>query len=242
MSTIIILDTETTGRAKGEDRVCQIGFLTDESGEWEVHEALCHPGNEITADAMAVHHITNEMVAGCPGLEETEAFRRLKKLNRPENIVVIQNAPFDLGVLKNHGFTWQGRVVDTLVCAKHLLGTRRHSLQFLRYELGLYRHEKEIAAALEREIKPHDALSDVLVTKLLLSHLLKQVENDIENLIELTGSPVLLQTVAFGKYRGRKFEEVVPADRDYFDWCLREFKQLSADARVAIEHWMDKDR
>lgn len=237
MSTIIILDTETTGRPKGEDRICQLGFLSDHTGEWEVHEDLCHPGCDILADAMAVHHITNEMVGDKPRLKDTESFALLKKLNRPENIIVIQNAPFDLGVLYNEGFEWQGRVVDTLVCAKHLLSTRRHALQFLRYELGLYRHEKMIAEALGREIKPHDAVSDVLVTKLLLNHLLEHVENDIENLVTLTSTPAMLKSVSFGKYRGRKYEEVVCADRDYFEWVLREFKQLTPDARATIEYW-----
>jgi DNA polymerase III epsilon subunit-like protein len=177
------------------------------------------------------------MVADKPRLKETPGFALLKKLNRPENILVIQNAPFDLGVLRNDGFEWQGRVVDTLVCAKHLLATRRHALQFLRYELGLYRHEKALADALEREIRPHDAISDVLVTKLLLNHLLEHVGGDIENLITLSTTPALLQTIGFGKYRGKRYEETVAADRDYFEWVLREFKQLTPEARATIEYW-----
>ncbi len=236
-ASIIILDTETTGRPKGEDRICQIGFLSDHSGEWQAYDELCNPGVPILSDAMAIHHITNEMVADKPALCDTEAFRTLKRLNTPENIMVIQNAPFDLGVLRNEGFIWQGRVVDTLVCAKHLLDTRRHALQYLRYELGLYKHEAAIAEALEKEITPHDALSDVIVTKLLLNHLLELAGNDMENLLQLSGAPVLLQSVGFGKYKGRKFAEVVLEDQDYFRWVLREFRQLTPDARATIEYW-----
>jgi exodeoxyribonuclease X len=236
---IIILDTETIGLKKEQDRICELAFLvhTEDDG-WEAFSDLASNDEKISSNAMAIHHITHEMVEDALPLKRTEAFQMLVKLNHPDNIMVIQNAPFDLGVLANHDFFWQGQVVDTLVCAKHLLSTQRHALQFLRYELGLYKHEKLIADAMEVKIEAHRALGDVIVTKLLLSHLLDHVDQNMDALLELSNQPALLKSIGFGKYRGQSFESAVPADRDYFLWCLNSFDKLSKDARNTIQYYL----
>jgi len=236
---IIILDTETIGQKKEDDRICELAFLvhTEDSG-WEAFSDLAKNDMPISSHAMAIHHITHEMIEDALPLKRTNAFKMLEKLNRPDNILVIQNAPFDLGVLANHDFTWQGAVVDTLICAKHLLATQRHSLQFLRYELGLYRDEETISNALEVKIEAHRALSDVIVTKLLLNHLLTHVEDNMDALIELSNQPALLKSIGFGKYRGHSFETCVAQDRDYFIWCLENFTKLSKEARTTIEYYL----
>ena len=236
---IIILDTETLGRKKEEDRICELALLvhTEDSG-WEAFSDLASNEAAITSSAMAVHHITHEMVEDALPLKRTPSFKMLEKLNRPENTLVIQNAPFDLSVLANHDFVWQGMVVDTLVCSKHLLATQRHALQYLRYELGLYRHEKPIADALGVKIEAHRALGDVIVTKLLLNHLLEHVQDNLDALVELSNQPALLKSIGFGKYRGKSFESVVSTDKDYFIWCLENFQKLSKEARTTIEYWL----
>ena len=235
---IIILDTETLGRKKEEDRICELAILVHANETWEAFSDLASNEQSITSNAMAIHHITHEMIEDALPLKRTPSFKMLESLNHPDNILVIQNAPFDLGVLYNHGFTWQGQVVDTLVCAKHLLSTPRHALQYLRYELGLYKDEKAIAEAMDMIIEPHRALSDVIVTKLLLNHLLSHVEGEMDALVELSNQPALIKTVGFGKYRGQRFEDSVPQDRSYFEWCLTDFQNLSRDARATIEYWL----
>lgn len=236
---LIILDTETIGLKKEADRICELAFLvhTEDSG-WEVFSDLVKNEETMSSNAMAIHHITPEMLEDELPLRRTPSFRILEKLNRPENILVMQNAPFDLSVLANHDFFWQGIVVDTLVCAKHLLSTQRHSLQFLRYELGLYKQEALIAEAMEITIEAHRALGDVIVTKLLLNHLLEYVDQNMDALVELSNQPALLKSVGFGKYRGQSFELAVPADREYFLWCLNSFDKLTKDARSTIEYYL----
>ena len=150
----------------------------------------------------------------------------------------MQNAPFDLNILHNEGLNWVGKIVDTLTCAKHLLPTKRHSLQYLRYELELYKFENDIAKAMDKKITAHDALSDVIVTKLLLSKLLQEVDNDIENLITLTDTPILLKVIQFGKYKGKNFEDMVNSDEDYFYWALRNIKNMSGEVRATIKHYL----
>lgn len=237
---IIVLDTETLGRKKDQDRICEIAMLVYDGTSWEAFSDLVKNEATITSNAMAVHHITNEMLVDASRLEDSESFKILKKLNHPETVLVIQNAPFDLGVLYNHGFTWCGQVVDTLVCAKHLLSTPRHALQYLRYELGLYKEETLLAEALGTTIEAHRALGDVIVTKLLLNHLLTFVENNIEALVSLSDQPALLKTIGFGKYKGQSFEVCVKQDQEYFRWCLENFQGLQREARITIEYWFSQ--
>jgi DNA polymerase-3 subunit epsilon len=58
----IFLDTETTGTGP-DDRLCQIAFKT---GQGTIVNELFNPGKPIAIEAMAVHHITNEMVKDKP--------------------------------------------------------------------------------------------------------------------------------------------------------------------------------
>ena len=98
---IIMLDTETTGN-KDEDRICQLSYIVaNENLEIEeIHNELVKPPIPISYEAMAVHHITNEMVEDKPLLKHTQAYKRLKELNSAENMVVIHNSKFDLDMLK----------------------------------------------------------------------------------------------------------------------------------------------
>ena len=58
----IYLDTETTGSGT-TDRICQIAFKTDDG---TTVDELFNPNMPISVEAMSIHHITNEMVAGKP--------------------------------------------------------------------------------------------------------------------------------------------------------------------------------
>jgi DNA polymerase III epsilon subunit-like protein len=74
----IFLDTETTGNGP-DDRLCQIAFKPNDG------PAVCelfNPGRPISIDAMAVHHITEKMVADKPPFMGSEIYDRLKELVR----------------------------------------------------------------------------------------------------------------------------------------------------------------
>jgi DNA polymerase-3 subunit epsilon/exodeoxyribonuclease X len=103
------------------------------------------------------------------------------------------------------------------------------SLQFLRYELKLYKQENE-------KITPHDALSDARVTKLLYETLLELAPK--EKLEELTMQNVLMQKFEFGKYAGRYIEEISMIDRGYLDWMLHNIMDLDEDLRYSIKYYL----
>ena len=155
----IFLDTETTGTGP-EDRLCQIAFKPENG------PAVCemfNPGMPISIDAMAIHHITNQMVEDKPPFQGSGAYKQLKELvNDETNIIVAHNAAFDMRMLDAEGIQ-PPRSICTLKLARYLDKNGvipKYSLQYLRYYLGF-----------EIEARAHDALGDLLVLEELLNRL-----------------------------------------------------------------------
>ncbi len=241
----IILDTETTG-AEERDRICQLAFIVASaqlvgSRIEEVCEDLCKPPHPISYGAMAVHHITNEMVEKREICVQTPSYRRLEELNKPENILVIQNASFDMQMLEKEGFVSRMRLIDTLRCLRHLYpDLESHALQYARYAFGLYKIEANETKSLGLKIKAHDALGDVIVLKLLLDMLLN--DHTPEELIELTEKPIIYKTFRFGKYRGEEVLEVAKKDPGYIEWMLMDKETeaaLDRDWRHTLENALE---
>jgi len=215
LPNLIFLDTETTG-LEPEDRLIQLGFITNKG---DVCNWLFNPGRPIGFEAMAVHHVTEDMVKDKPAFKGSQAYNDLvAKLQN--HIVVAHNAPFDVGMLTREGIEEPKWVIDTRRVAMHLITTvDRHALQYLRYALDLNR------AIIEKhpEITAHDALSDVYVMEELFNYLLlwapgEDNKEKVKNMIMLSKKPVLLRKFGFGKYAGTTFEKVKAEDRSYLLW------------------------
>jgi DNA polymerase-3 subunit epsilon/exodeoxyribonuclease X len=241
MAKYVLLDTETTG-AGDTDRIIQLGFMVLDGKNVEVHNDLCLAPLPIGYGAMEVHGITPDMIEGKPSCTETSAFQALCALNTPENVLIIHNAPFDLGMLAKEDFTSKMRLIDTLRCARHLFDDEEaHRLQYFRYRLGLYKIEQAEADALGIEVKAHDAIGDVLVLKLFLTELRKRLQerfegaNPIDKMVELTQTPVFYtRPLKFGKYKGKTLTEIAEADRGYLTWMLSNMDTLDEDMRYSI--------
>lgn len=235
---IIILDTETTGIDE-EDRICQLSYLVlNDNGEIEeVHNEFCMPPLPLKISSMAIHHITPEMLEGTPECIQTKAYQRLCELNISENIMVIQNAQFDLDMLAKEGFELKMVLIDTFRVIRYLYPmSNSNGLQYKRYEFGLYKKEQAIIDKLGVEIKAHDALGDVIVLKNLFDHL-KQ-EMDTVKMIELCYGPILLEYMPFGKYRGGRIEELALNERGTLEYMLENF-DLDSDMFYTLTHFME---
>ena len=241
MAKYILLDTETTGAGEN-DRVIQLGFMVLDGKNVEVHNDLCSCEVPIGYGAMEVHGITPDQIEGKPPCVETSAFKALSALNTPDNVMIIHNAPFDLGMLAKENFTSKMRLIDTLRCAKHLFDEEEaHRLQFFRYRFGLYKLEQAEADTLGIVVKAHDAIGDVLVLKLFLTELRKKLTerfgavNPIDKMVELTQTPVLItKPLKFGKHKGKTLNEVVVADKGYLSWMLANMENLDEDMKYSI--------
>ncbi len=96
----IVLDTETTGLDARSARIVQIGALRLAGGSLqkeERFESLVNPGSPIPRTAVAIHHITDDMVAPAPVFSqvapELEAFAG-------RSIIIGHTIHYDLAVLE----------------------------------------------------------------------------------------------------------------------------------------------
>ena len=231
---LIYLDIETTGLEQN-DRICSIGLIVFDE-KIEIYKELIKPPKKMRPQASAINHITDEMLKEKESFETSQIKKILEKYNMTETTFVGHNIVFDLSMLKKEGFVFQGAFIDTLKCTRALIQEcEQFSLQYLRYELKLYKDEKRLAEELGIELSAHQVLSDALHVKLLHTYL-----NDIaddEKLKEFSSQPVLLQKLTFGKYKGQFIEEIAMNDRAYLNWVLSSVETLDADMRYSIEYY-----
>lgn len=238
MSKIIFFDTETTGNEQ-KDFLCQIAYKSSN----ETFAGLYKPPIKIPPEASAVHHITNKMIADKPLFQETADVKKIKELFEDENsVVVAHNAPFDLMMLKKEGIEPKN-FICTLRVARDLDKEGkidRYNLQYLRYLLEI-----------EVEATAHDAMGDVLVLEKLFERLKNKItseekindEEAIEKMIEISSHPSIIKTLMFGKYKGKKVEEVVNIDRGWLEWLLGEKEKsdvLDEDWIYTLRHYLGK--
>ena len=230
---LLYLDLETTG-LEDDDYVCALGLILKDD-KTEVYESYVKPKRKIRAEAMAIHHITNEMIKDAPKFKDTDIVKMLTTYNNEDHILVAHNINFELSMLAKEGLIWKGGIIDTLKCTRHLVEEiDRFSLQFLRYELGLYKDEKDKALELGLELQAHSALSDAFHVKLLHTYL-NEIHND-EHLMSLSMEPVLIKKFAFGKYKDHYLEEVALNDSGYLQWLLSQ--NVEEDLEYSIKHYL----
>lgn len=226
---LVFLDVETTGLDQ-EDKICSLAVISVDKDSTIVKYDLVDEGKKIPPKASSINHITNEMINGKPKLNKSEAYIFLENLNTPETTIVGHNVNFDLAMLSSNGFKFKGKIIDTLRVSKHLIPEcESYSLQFLRYELKLYKNEKE-------KMVPHHALSDAFVVKALFEYLL--ASSSLEDMWNLSFKNVLMQKLNFGKYSGQYIEEICSSDRGYLEWVLNSLMDLDEDLRYSIDYYL----
>jgi DNA polymerase III epsilon subunit-like protein len=230
---LVFLDIETTGLKKS-DQICSIGIVTDDGEELTKHYELINPQKKIPVDAMSIHHITNEMIEDKRSFEESYALEVLNSLNCTENCLISHNIEFDNSFLQRNGFVWQGSMIDTMKATKHLIPEAEHfSLQFLRYELKLYKSELKYFD--DAVPCAHNALSDCLHVKMLYDYL--QDYASFDELCDLTFERALITKFNFGKYNGKYIEYIAKKDRAYLEWLLG-LVDIDEDLRYSVEHFL----
>ena len=217
---IVFFDTETTGIDE-RDRLCQIAWMQD----GELLAAFFKPPFPIPAEASAVHHITNAMVADRPAFRDSTDYATIKDLFEAEDTVVVaHNARFDLAMLKKEGIEPKHHIC-TLKVARAMDPEgkiQKYNLQFLRYALNLEIDEGALA---------HSADGDVLVMEKLFDRLLKKLtekkthDEAVREMMDISSLPSLFKTIPFGKHRGKAVAEVAKEAPDYLEWLLAQKEQ-----------------
>lgn len=211
---IAVIDTETTGLDPATASIIEIGVVTLPG--FESFSCLIKPDHEIEIQAMAAHHLTNEMVKEGASLKNALKAARVKEAD----FICAHNAAFDMGFLKIDKPT-----ICTYRCARHLWqNAPSYSNQVLRYWLKIEAELNSGDGANIMKLPPHRALPDAWVTSHILYKML--IDHKPEELVELTKAPILIKVCGFGKHKGTEWEKV---PRDYMAWMLRQ-KDFDSDA------------
>jgi len=237
MPKMIFLDLETTG-LEDKDRICELAFVYEEEKDFKMIASLCK-SKKVSSEAMALHHITNESLVGAPACDKSDGYKLLESFNEEDTIMVSHNMRFTLEMLAKEGFNSKMQHIDTQRCTKGLIqecGT--FNLQFLRYELLLYKNEDSFAKKLGLELRAHRADSDALHVKLLYDSLLEYAT--LSQLIEISSNPILLEKFPFGKYNGRYIEEISQTDRAYLAWMCESVKDMDEDLAYSLHYYLEE--
>lgn len=200
----IFYDTETTGLKAEKERIIEIAAYDPKLDR--SFESFVNPGIQISAEAMAVHHITNEMVANAPSFAEVGK----KFIEFCEGDVVLiahNNDTFDYHFLR-HEFmrneiimpSW--KFLDSLKWARRYRpDLPRHTLQFLREMYGIAANNA------------HRALDDVKVLHSVFSLMIDDLEFDM--ILNLMSKQRAIHHMPFGKHQGEPLNKV---PRSYVQW------------------------
>jgi DNA polymerase III epsilon subunit family exonuclease len=196
---VIVLDLETTGEDYRLDRIIEVGAVRlDGDREVETFHAWVDPGGPLRPSNIAIHGITDEMLAGAESL--AIVLQRLRDFLGTWPWVA-HNAPFDQRFLQHHGqacgIAFENPVFDSLALAREVFPSDKGlSLARLAERLGV-------------EPRPtHRALEDARALAAVYPLLREQVEagrrerrarfSEISDLAlryrELTGALASMQT------------------------------------------------
>lgn len=228
-----ITDTETTGRDP-EDRAIEIASVKWQAGKGflEMPKSwLVNPHRLIHPSAMAVHHLTEEDIAGAPDLEvvQPEVIDYVKGTT-----LIAHNASFDMGMLPflpEPEFPW----LDSLRIARHVWkkgalnadghDLNSHTCQELRYWLKLKVDTMGLPA--------HRAAADILVAGEVFGAAVKLYmelsgNDSYEDFVEFAKAPVLVEKMGFSKYKGELLTNV---PTDFYGWLLNKVhdQEMSID-------------
>ena len=231
---LIFLDLETTG-VGADDEICALSFICEN----QLHSSLLKPSKKLKPSAMAIHNITNEMLCDKAIFRKSEIYQKLSDLNVKTNTIVVHNAEFMMMMLDSSGLTWQGEVLDTKRVSMHLIEELdSYELQYLRYELKLYKEESQRAELFNIFLQAHHSDSDVIHIELLYHYLLDL--SSIEELIKLSEKKVLYKKMPFGKYKDQYIDEILLMDANYLHWVLHNMEELNADLSSTLEYYLNE--
>jgi exodeoxyribonuclease X len=221
------IDFETTGIPTEADKhaIVEVGIcdleIHDGTAETFVdapRDMLCNPGRPIPHEAMAVHHITDAMVADASG--DAASFIG------SADYFAAHNADYE-----NQFFKVPGPLICTWKVALRLWSDApSHSLQFLRYHLGLSTHELFA-------MPPHRAGPDAYVCALLMERIVQEKRATLDDMVRWSNGPGLLPRCPIGKHYGKKWEEV---PTDYLEWIVFKAADMDPTVKANAKHHLLK--
>lgn len=216
-----IIDTETCGLQGG---VVEVASVDIENGKIvNPMSDLVRPDRPISHQAMAIHKITEDMVADKPWIED------VIPRYHGSSYYVAHNASFDQRMLPElPNSEW----ICTVKLARRLWPGIKYS------NMGLYKSLK-LEVETPAELHHHRALFDCYITAALLLRIMEESGWTPDQMVTITGRPALVSIMAFGKYRGKPISEIAEQDPGYLRWMLNNIKELTPDLRMTLKHYLE---
>jgi DNA polymerase-3 subunit epsilon len=225
---LVFFDLETTGMDIVNDRIVEIAMLKiHPNGDHESKTLKVNPEIPIDPKATEVHGITNEDVKDSPTFNEVA--KTVQKFIEGCDLAGFNSNRFDLPVL-----------AEEFIRAEIDYDIKKH--RFVDVQVIFHKMEKRTLGAAYRFycnkelINAHSAEADTEATyevlKAQLDHY-EELENDVQKLsefsshnknVDFAGRIVFNnkgeEVFNFGKYKGKKVEEVLQKDPGYYGWMM----------------------
>lgn len=242
---IIFFDIEATGLNVASDRIVELCYIKlYPNGKEEVKTQRFNPGLHISAEASSVNGIYDEDVANCPRFKEKAA--ELAQTFTGCDLAGFNSNHFDIPLLVEE-FIRAGVDFD-------ITGAKFVDVQGIFHKM----EKRDLTSAYKfycnKNLEDaHTAEADTRATLEVLEAQLDRyadtLQNDVTFLanfsrrnrnVDLAGRIVYndqgVETINFGKYRGRAVSEVLQRDPGYFSWIMQgDFTQNTKQAFMRIK-------
>lgn len=214
-----VIDTETCDLQGGVVEIASVDVIDGQITNPMSH--LVRPGRPISPQAMAIHRITEAMVANQPWIEE------IVPRYQGSHFYVAHNASFDRRMLPE----MQGDWICTMKLARRLWPGIKYS------NMALYKSRK-LSVATPSGLHHHRALYDCYITAALLIDIINASGWTPDDMVTITGRPAILTTFTFGKYRGKSVSEVAERDPGYLRWLSNNLTNMTPEMRLTLKHYL----
>ncbi|MBT3394724.1 MAG: DNA polymerase III subunit epsilon [Waddliaceae bacterium] len=198
--TFVCFDCESTGLDTENDHIVEFAAIRFTfEGIIDSVEYLIDPRVPIPEEVIAIHNITDAMVAGKPTIDKvlTEMLSFIG-----DSIVVGHGIEYDIAMVSNaakrHGISCslkKNKSLDTLRLARLYGKSPVNSLEFLRKHFSI------------EERGAHRAMNDVVVNIEVFKKLVESY-NTTEDILDALSRPIAMKTMPLGKYKGREFRDI----------------------------------
>ena len=224
---IAFLDLETTGVNLGNDRIVEIAIVRIKpDGTQKVMRKLINPGIPIPAESTAIHGISEDMVKDAPTFKQ--AAGEIKQFLDNCDLGGYNSNKFDIPLLVEEflragiDFQYEKRKCIDAQKIYHMMEPRNLAAA-VKYYCG-----KQLENA-------HSAEADAVATwEVFDAQLARYPElgNTVESVLKAVGEDDIVDFARrmirvnnivvfnFGKHKGKGVEDVLKAERSYYDWMM----------------------
>lgn len=226
---IIFFDLEATGTDTGTDRIVEIAMIKlNPNGTRDKYVKRINPTIPISAEATTIHGISNEDVKDCPTFKQVA--KEISEWMKGCDLGGYNAVRFDIPMLAeellragvNVDFTERQFVDAQQIFFKMESRTLAAAYEFYcnKQLTNAHSAEADIEATVEVLEAQLDKYKDTIVNDVKELHVFTNGEEECvdyaRRMVMKDGHPIF----NFGKYKGRKVEEVFTEQPQYYDWMM----------------------